>query len=134
MSATIPVRLGLPLVLFALAGPLRAAPVLPAINTNNIIVITNAPYNAVGDGVTTNTAAIQAAINAAALGGTTNGLKGGTVEIPAAASAYLSGPLTMANCVNLQIDGGAELQMLPYGGYPGGASPTDFISAPELHD
>src|SRR5580658_2851808 len=134
MSATIPVRLGLPLVLFALAWPMRAAPVLPAINTNNIIVVTNAPYNALGDGVTTNTAAIQAAINAAALGGKTNGLSGGTVEIPAAAGTYLSGPLTMASYVNLQIDSGAELQMLPYGTYPGGSDPASFISASKLAD
>jgi hypothetical protein len=112
----------------------RAAITLPAINTNNIIVVTNAPYNAVGDGITTNTTAIQNAINAASAGGLTNGLRGGTVEIPAAAASYLCGPLTMANNVNLQIDSGAELQMLPYGSYPGGTSPTDFIGASKLHD
>jgi len=42
---------GLAVVLFILALPVRAAPVLPAINANNIIVITNAPFNAAGDGV-----------------------------------------------------------------------------------
>lgn len=105
---------------------------LPKINTNNVINVTNAPYGAVGNGVVTNTTAIQSAINAAALGGTTNGLSGGTVEIPA--GVFLSGPLTMKSSVNLQIDSGATLQMLPYGSYPGGASPTDFISASKLHD
>ena len=55
----------------------------PAINTNNIIVITGTPYNAVGDGVTDNTLAISNAIVHAAQGGKTNGLFGGTVEIPA---------------------------------------------------
>ncbi|HTV41912.1 MAG TPA: glycosyl hydrolase family 28 protein [Candidatus Sulfotelmatobacter sp.] len=99
------------------------------INTNNIIVVTASPYNAVGDGVTTNTTAIQNAINAASLGGVTNGLRGGTVEIPAAAASYLCGPLNMSNFVNLQIDSGAMLQMLPFGSYPGGDSPADFITA-----
>ena len=111
-----------------------AAIPLPAINTNNVIVATNAPYNAVGDGVTTNTTAIQEAINAAAAGGLTNGLQGGTVEIPAAAASYLSGPLTLSSYVNLQIDRGAELQMLPYGCYPGGSNPAYFISATKVKD
>ena len=31
-----------------------ALPPLPSINTNNILLITSAPYNAVGVGVTTN--------------------------------------------------------------------------------
>jgi polygalacturonase len=105
---------------------------LPKINTNNVINVTNAPYGAVGNGVITNTTAIQNAINAATLGGTTNGLSGGTVEIPA--GVFLCGPLTMKSSVNLQIDTGATLKMLPYGSYPGGTSPTDFISASKLHD
>lgn len=105
---------------------------LPAINTTNIIVVTNADYGALGDGVFTNTTAIQNAINAAAFGGVTNGLSGGTVEIPA--GVFLCGPLTLKNSVNLQIDSGATLKMLPYGSYPGGTSPTDFIGASKLHD
>ena len=105
---------------------------LPKINTNNVINVTNALYGAVNDGVVTNTTAIQKAINAAALGGVTNGLSGGTVEIPA--GVFLCGPLTMSNSVNLQVDTGATLKMLPYGSYPGGTSPTDFISASKLHD
>jgi polygalacturonase len=116
---------------FALTVP--AVPALPNINTNNVVVIIDAPYNAVGDGVTTNTAGIQAAIHAAAAGGTTNGAAGGTVEIPP--GVYLSGPLTMASSVNLQIDAGAILRMLPLGKYPGGtASGTTFISGSNLHD
>ena len=106
---------------------------LPQINTNNIIIVTDAPYNAIGDGITTNTTAIQNAINAAASGGTINGLSGGTVEIPP--GVYLSGPLTMKSSVNLQIDGGAILRMLPYDKYPGGiVNPANFISASKLHD
>jgi len=128
-----------PLFLTVAAGvffsvrPLVAVPALPVINTNNIVVITHPPYNAVGDAVTTNTTAIQNAINAAALGGTTNGAAGGTVEIPP--GIYLSGPLTMASAVNLQIDAGAILRMLPFGQYPGGiTNGTTFISANSLHD
>ena len=90
-----------------------------------------ADYGAVGNGVNTNTAAIQSAINAAAAN-VSGGRRGGTVEIPAAAGSYLCGPITLANNVNLQIDAGATLQMLPYGSYPGGTSPTDFIGASGL--
>ena len=100
---------------------------LPQINTNNVVNVVN--YGAVGDGVATNTTAIQNAINAAAAGGTTNGLSGGTVEIPA--GVFLSGPLSLKNYVNLQIDSGAMLQMLPYGTFP---ASSDFISAGNLHD
>jgi polygalacturonase len=110
-----------------------AVPVLPVINTNHIVVVTNSIYGAVGDGITTNTTAIQSAINAAAAGGTTNGAAGGTVEIPP--GVYMCGPLTMASAVNLQIDAGAILRMLPLGMYPGGTTTgTTFISANNLHD
>ena len=59
---------------------------------------------------------------------------GGTVEIPAAAGAYLCGPLLYRSSVNLQIDSGATLKMLPYGQWPGGTSPPDFIVGSSLHD
>jgi polygalacturonase len=102
------------------------------INTNNIIVVTNAPYNAVGDGIVTNSVAISNAIVAASHGGTTNGLIGGTVEIPAP-GIYLCGPLQLANNVNLQVDAGAVLRMLPYASYPGGiTNPPNFISGNNL--
>jgi polygalacturonase len=101
------------------------------INTNHVRNITN--YGAVGDNITTNTTAIQNAINAAAAGGTTNGAAGGTVEIPP--GIYLSGPLTLKSSVNLQIDAGAVLRMLPIDKYPGGTtSPANFISGSSLHD
>ena len=38
------------------------------------------------------------------------------------------------NNVNLQIDAGANLGMLPVASYPGGSSPPDFITANNLHD
>ena len=67
-----------------LATPLPAAPKLPAIPayTTNVI---QSPYNAVGDGVTTNTTAIQNAISDVSAKG------GGTVEIPGP-GVYLTGP------------------------------------------
>ena len=88
-----------------------------AINTNNIIVITNSPYGAVGDGVVTNTTAIQLAIAAAAGGGLTNGLRGGLVEIPV--RTYLCGPLTLKSNVRIQLDAGAIIRLLPYQSWPG---------------
>ncbi len=108
-------------------------PTLPSINTNNIINITNAPYNAIGDGITDNTAAIQAAIKAAGMGPMTNGLSGGTVRVPASGT-FLCGPIIFTNNVNLEIDAGANLDMLPVASYPGGSSPPDFITANNLHD
>lgn len=110
-----PVILGLITgILLAGCGSALANPALPAINTNNIIKVT--AWGAVGDGVTTNTLAISNAIVQAASGGTTNGLSGGTVEFPA--GIYLSGPLTLKSGVNLQLDAGAILRMLPFGQYP----------------
>ena len=129
-------RLRLSGLLFAAGcwgGALAASPALPVINTNHVVVITSSPYNAVGDGVTTNTAAIQSAIIAAGLGGTTNGAAGGTVEIPP--GTYMCGPLTLTNSLNLQIDAGAILRMLPLGQYPGGTTTgTTFIYGKNLHD
>ncbi len=97
-------------------------PVIP----NQVFYVTN--YGAVGNGVTTNTAAIQNAINAASA----SSLHGGTVEITA--GTFLSGPLTLASSVNLQLDQGAMLRALPYGRYPGGTSPPNFINGSSLHD
>ncbi len=120
-------------IVFNVSAGFYATPALPVINTNNLIVITNAVYGAVGDGITTNTVAIQTAISKAAQGGLTNGATGGTVEIPP--GIYLSGPLTLASAVNLQIDAGAILRMLPLGMYPGGTNlGTTFISGSKLHD
>ena len=82
---------------------LLSNPPLPVI-TGSTYLVTSAPYDAVGNGTTNNTTAIQDAINAASEAG------GGTVEVPAAAGAYECGVIYMANNVNLQIDSGAELQ------------------------
>ena len=124
-----------PLFLLAVVGWLancpavRAVPTLPLINSNNVIVVTNAAYGAVGDGVTDNTLAISNAIVKAAAGGTTNGAAGGVVEIPA--GVYMCGPLLMKSAVNLRVDAGAILRMLPYNTYPGSAN---FIGAINVTD
>lgn len=113
-----------------LLGALDAmgVPALPAINTNNILNILS--FGAVSSSTLTNTTAIQSAINTAAAGGATNGLSGGTVEIPA--GTYLSGPLTMKSKVNLQLDAGATLMMLPKSGWPNTTS--QFIYGTGLSD
>ncbi len=98
-----------------------ALPVIPD-GTFNI-----ANYGAAGDGATTNTAAIQAAINAA------NDAGGGTVEVPA--GIFLSGPIQLASRINLHLDAGAVLRMLPLDKYPGGTHVGDtFIGGANLHD
>ncbi len=84
-------------------------------------------YAAVGDDVTTNTAAIQSAIHAASAAG------GGTVLIPA--GTFLSGPIQLDSRINLHLDHGAILRMLPLDKYPGGTTdPADFISGSKLQD
>jgi hypothetical protein len=103
-----------------IATPAAPVPTLPVIPT---AIFDVTAYGAVGDGVTDNTAAIQAAIAAANTAG------GGTVEFPPAASAYLSGPITLSSNTNFQIDAGAVLQALPFGTYPRSFSaPAHFIT------
>jgi polygalacturonase len=104
-------------IALALSPAYAVTPWSLTINTNNVIVVTNATYGAIGDGVFTNTTAFQNAINAAAAGGITNGLRGGTVEIPS--GTFLCGPLTMKSNVGLQLDSNAVVRLLPYGSWPG---------------
>jgi polygalacturonase len=99
--------------------------VIPALpkTGGRIYHITN--FGAVGDGVATNTLAIQAAIDAA------NGAGGGTVEVPE--GTFLSGPIHFASSINFRVNG--TLRMLPLGKYPGGTdNPENFISGRDLHD
>ncbi len=92
----------------AAAGLVYAAnPALPNIPTN-IFNVTN--FAAIGDGTKDNTTNLQNTINAA------NAAGGGIVEIPA--GTFLSGPVTLQSRVNLQLDSGAVLRMLPFGQYP----------------
>ncbi|HEV2436468.1 MAG TPA: glycosyl hydrolase family 28 protein [Verrucomicrobiae bacterium] len=106
------------------AQSFSVAPALPVIPAHVFNVI---HFGAIGDGVATNTAAIQAAIDAAQDAG------GGVVHVPA--GAFLCGPIRLANYIHLQIDGGGILRMLPLDKYPGGTTdPVDFISGSRLHD
>lgn len=106
------------------ARPSSVAPAM-LVNPDGIHSVTNC--GAVGDGVTTNTAAIQTAINATSAAG------GGTVEVPA--GVFLSGPIHLASRINLRVDGGATLRMLPLDQYPGSTiAPANFISGAGLHD
>jgi polygalacturonase len=109
-------------------GQTDVSPALPNIPTA-VYAVTN--YGAIGDGVTTNTDAIQAAISAASATSS-----GGTIEIPYVAGTsniYLSGPIALKNKMNLQVDAGVTLRMLPYGQYPNlnplvsaGSNPSDI--------
>ena len=99
-------------------------PALPQI-PKKVFSVTN--YGALGDGVATNTEAIQSAINAASAAG------GGVVQIPA--GIYLCGPIQLASKINLRLEAGALLRMLPLGKYPGGTvNPQTFISGDNLRD
>ena len=113
----------------AKAQSFTVSPQLPAIPTN-IFVVTN--YGAVGDGISTNTVAINAAILDACV---TNA--GGTVEIPyvpGTSNIFLCGPIQVNNHLNLQVDAGVTLRMLPYGSYPGGDFIADTTGSHPYHD
>jgi polygalacturonase len=112
------------LLLAAPATKASVNPALPAI-PEKVFIVSN--YGAVGDGVATNTTAIQAAINAASAAG------GGVVKIPK--GIFLCGPIQLASKINLQLAAGALLRMLPLGKYPGGTvNPESFITGSGLHD
>ncbi len=112
-------------MLLAVAGSGRADPPLPQIPTNQFYV-TN--FGAVGNGVSNSASAIQSAINAAGAAG------GGTVIVAAAGALtnYLSGPITLANRVSLQINSGTMLQMLSMSNWPSASTP--FINGSHLHN
>jgi polygalacturonase len=118
------------LLLGVVAGPATHAeavwtnPDLPVTGGRKFVVT---DYGAVGDGVATNTVALQAAMDAASAAG------GGVVEVPA--GIYLCGPIRLASQVNLRIGKDAVLRMLPLEKYPGGTvSPGNFIAGANLHD
>lgn len=101
-----------------------SVPALPSIPEGNFLV---SKFGAVGNGVATNTEAIQAAIKAASSAG------GGTVEVPA--GVFLCGPIRLADHIRLRLAAGAILRMLPLGEYPGGkVNPQSFISGDKLQD
>jgi len=100
------------------------APTLPVIPDK---VFNIKDYGAVSNNKTDNTKAIQGAIDAAVNAG------GGKVVVPS--GEYLCGPLQFASSLNLHIESGAILKLLPINEYPGGTKDgTSFISGSKLHD
>jgi polygalacturonase len=94
-----------------------ALPVIP----EKVFKVTD--YGAVGDGIATNTEAIQSAINAASSAG------GGVVEIPS--GVFLCGPLKLKNKINVHLADGALLRMLPFGKYPVGQGRSESLMGGE---
>lgn len=94
---------------------------LPAITEANTFVITDAPYNA-STASTDNTAAIQAALDAAAAAG------GGMVVIPA--GTYLSGALQMGSKTILHLSANATLKLLPISSFPTDGNGYHKMEAP----
>ena len=111
---------------------LPRTPPLPVIPTNTFNIL---DFGGLGNGVSNNAAAIQSAINTAA------GAGGGTVIVPAGGtlSTYLSGPIVLSSSINLEVDSGATLKMLPrfatasVTNWPSPSLPP-FISASGLND
>jgi polygalacturonase len=107
-------------------------PPLPNINTSLIFDVTNTAFagGALGNGVSNSAAAINAAITTAS----TASASGATVRILAVGvnTNYLSGPITMKNNVNLLIDAGTKLQMLPKASWPSTGTPLIFGNG--IHD
>src|SRR5271170_2962658 len=120
------------LLFLAVAGAVYADPPLPVIS-NQVFVVTNTTFagGAYGNGSSNSAAAINAAITYAAAHG------GGTVELPPVGTLtnYMSGPITMASHVNLQIDSGAKLQMFPMSTWVSNyGSSTPFVDGATLTD
>ena len=108
---------------FAKADVDHAAPELPRI-PKRVFKITD---HGAARGSPDNAKAIQQTIDVASAAG------GGIVEVPA--GEFLSGPVRLASDIDLQIDEGALMKMLPIDKYPGGTrNPESFISGRDLHD
>jgi polygalacturonase len=114
-------------ILIGLTPAARVRAVNPAMPTIPTKVFLVTDYGAVGDGVKDNATNIQKTINAAKAAG------GGIVEIPT--GTFLSGPITLFSRMNLQVDAGGTLRMLPMGTYPsGGTNGITFISTTQADD
>ena len=113
------------MLFLAVSGLSHADPPLPNIPSFSTNVV---DFGALGDGVSNNATAIQAAISSVAASG------GGTVIVSAVGmlTNYLSGPINLASRVCLQIDTNTVLRMLPMNSWP--LATTPFINGSGLHD
>jgi polygalacturonase len=99
-------------------------PVLPSIPQRTFII---KEFGATSSDTSDNTSAIQKAINAA------NSAGGGKVIVPA--GVYLCGPLQFYSNLELNLEAGAIIKLLPIERYPGGTTMgNDFITGIKLHD
>jgi polygalacturonase len=100
-------------------------PPLPLIPTNTFDIL---QYGAVGDGAATNTAAIRKTIEAATAAG------GGHVIVPA--GKFLTGPFSLASCIDLHLADGARLLLTDdLASYPATRGRyNDAITASGAHD
>jgi len=99
-------------------------PPLPVIPQRTFTI---SDFGVKGDNATDDAEAIQSAIDASAKAG------GGTVVVPK--GDFLCGPIRLASHLNLRLEKGATLRMLPLEKYPGGTkNPADFISGKDLQD
>lgn len=100
------------------------APPLPTIPNKTFNI---KDFGAVSNQSTDNTQAIQKAVDAAEKAG------GGKVIIPA--GEYLSGPIQYGSNLELHLDAGATLKMLPINQYPGNEQQRpSFLYGKKLHD
>ena len=104
-------------LLLVATGASAIVPWTNNINTNNIIVVTNAAYGAKFDNSTDNALAISNAIVAAARAETRTACSAARWKFRRGRMCICAGQFTLNN-VNLQIDAGAILRMLPFGRYP----------------
>jgi polygalacturonase len=111
-------------VQLARAADIQQPPELPKIPQQIFKITDNGAESVVN---VDNSKMIQSTIDMAAKAG------GGIVEVPA--GEFLSGPIRLASNIDLQLDAGATLKMLPIDKYPGGTiDPPTFISGEDLHD
>lgn len=110
---------------FMASGSATTGPAAPAIPAR---VFEAAHFGALGDGSTDDTAALQAAIDAAASAG------GGVVVVPR--GVFVSGPLKLKSKIEVRLTSGATLQLLPMERYPKGTGPrpASFLSAENAAD
>jgi polygalacturonase len=100
-----------------------STPDLPSIPAKTFLIT---DHGAVTGNSADNAKAVQETIDAASKAG------GGIVEVPR--GTFLCGPVTLADQIELKLDAGAELMMLPMGRFPVGGRESALIYGRGLHD